>query len=91
MKYKLFAAIILALSLIGCDPIYRYALHNSDLYNTKDKNIIYDTDTLKLKVNSDYMQFTKEQATRLDLVVYAKSCDLHAVFFKTELNTDIKV
>lgn len=91
MKYKLFAAIILALSLAGCDPIYKYVPDNSDSYKIADRQVIYENDTLKLAVSSDYMQYSIERHTELTLVIYAKCCDLHADFNKIELYPDIPI
>jgi hypothetical protein len=91
LKNILFTIIVVSLCLSGCDPIYKYIPDNSDLYKKKDNKVIYETDTLKLALSSEYMQYSKERHTELSLAVYAKSCDLVADFKKTELHPDIPI
>jgi hypothetical protein len=82
MKYKLFAAIILALSLTGCDPIYKYIPDNPNYYRIVDKQVIYETDTLKLAASSEYMQFSKERYNEFSLFVCAKTATCRQILIK---------
>jgi hypothetical protein len=91
LKNILFIAITIALCLNGCQEQGRYIPVESDFYKVQDKEIIYETDTLKLVVSSEYVRAVKEQYTLVEIIISANNSDIQAYFGKMELHPDKEV
>lgn len=91
MKNILFIAVIIALCLNGCQEQGNYIPVASSFYKVQDKEIIYETDILKLVVSSEYVRAVKEQYTEVEIIISANYSDIKAYFDKMELRPDREV